>query len=132
MLRRAKEADMQNGKRSLQRVVLSKLFDHLQEFYGVDSSRDSFLEGRLNLHQIDALLAFKSDPQLDELRSALDRLEHGTYGVCIACKHTIGREILERDPGRRLCGGCEQGFNHGADLGVRRGVMNAYEPHMVF
>ncbi len=120
---------MQNGVRSLQRAVLSKLFDHLREYYGVDSTRDFFAEGRLNLHQIDALLAFKTDPELDELRAALDRLERGTYGVCITCKHPISREILERDPGRRICAGCEQGFNHGANLGVGRGVLNAFEPH---
>jgi RNA polymerase-binding transcription factor DksA len=91
-----------------------------------------FVDGRLNLHQIDALLAFKSDPKLDELRAALDRLEHGTYGVCITCKHPISREILQRDPGRRICPHCEQGFNHGANLGVGQGVLNTFEPHMVF
>ena len=121
---------MQNGVRSLQRAVLSKLFDHLQKHYGVDTARDFIMDGRLNLHQIDALLAFKTDPQLDELRAALDRLEHGTYGVCISCKHPISREILERDPGRRICSGCEQGFNHGADLGVGHGVLQAFGPHV--
>ncbi len=121
---------MQNGVRSLQRAVLSKLFDHLRKNYGVDSARDYFVDGRLNLHQIDALLAFKTDPQLDELRAALDRLEHGTYGVCIACKHPIGREVLERDPGRRICAACEQGFNHGASLGVGHGVLHAFGPHV--
>ncbi len=121
---------MQNGVRSLQRAVLSKLFDHLQTYYGVDSTRESFVDGRLNLHQIDALLAFKSDPQLDELRAALDRLEHGTYGVCITCKHPIGREVLERDPGRRICAACEQGFNHGATLGVGHGVLQAFGPRV--
>ena len=123
---------MQNGVRSLQRAVLSKLLDYLQEHYDVDSSRDYFVDGRLNLHQIDALLAFKSDPQLDELRAALDRLEHGTYGVCITCKRPISREVLEREPGRSICAGCEQGFNHGANLGVGRGVLNAFEPHMLY
>jgi len=121
---------MQNSVRTLQRAVLSKLFDHLQEYYGVDSSRDYFVNGRLNLHQIDALLAFKSDPQLDELRAALDRLEHGTYGVCITCKRPISREVLERDPGRCLCAACEQGFNHGASLGVGHGVLSAFGPHI--
>lgn len=122
---------MQNGVRSLQRAVLSKLFDHLQKHYGVDSSRDLLADGRLNLHQIDALLAFKTDPQLDELRAALDRLEHGTYGVCITCKHPIGRDVLEHDPGRRICPACEQGFNHGANLGVGHGVLQSYGPHIL-
>jgi RNA polymerase-binding transcription factor DksA len=117
-----------HGVRTLQRAVLSKLFDRLQECYGVDSSCDSFVNGRLNLHEIDALLAFKSDPQLDELRAALDRLEHGTYGMCITCKNPISWEILKGDPGRRICSRCEQGFNHG----VRQGVLNAFEPHMAF
>lgn len=122
---------MQNGVRLLQRAVLSKLFDHLHEYYGVDSSRDSFVEGRLNLHEIDAILAFKTDPELDELRAALDRLEHGTYGLCITCKHPIGRDVLEREPGRRICAACEQGFNHGASLGVGHGVLHAFGPPIV-
>jgi RNA polymerase-binding transcription factor DksA len=122
---------MKNGVRSLQRAVLSKLFDHLQQYYGEDSPSDLAVDGNLNLHQIDALLAFKSDPQLDELRAALDRLEHGTYGVCITCKHPISREALERDPGRRICPGCEQGFNHGANLGVSHGVLHAFGPHVI-
>ncbi|MBP1646863.1 MAG: hypothetical protein H6Q30_308 [Bacteroidetes bacterium] len=123
---------MQNGVRSLQRAVLSRLFDHLQEHYGVDSARDFFVDGRLNLHQVDALLAFKSDSQLDELRSALDRLEHGTYGVCITCKRPISRDVLERDPGRSICAACEQGFNHGANLEMGHAALNAFEPHALF
>ncbi len=122
---------MQNGLRSLKRAVLSKLFDHLQKHYEVESSPDFSVDGKLNLHQIDALLAFKSDPELDELRAALDRIEHGTYGVCITCKHPISREVLERDPGRRICDRCEQGFNHGANLGVGHGVLNAVGPHVL-
>jgi len=122
MLRRSQEVIVQKGNRTLQRAVLSKLFEHLHEYYGVDSGTEPLAEGQLTRHQLDALLAFKSDPQLDELRSALERLEHGTYGVCIGCKHEIGQEALETDPVRRICSGCEQHLSHG--------FRNALEPHL--
>ncbi|MGA8847038.1 MAG: hypothetical protein WB471_10530 [Nocardioides sp.] len=33
---------------------------------------------------------------LDEIHSALDRLDAGTYGECVACSRTIPIERLER------------------------------------
>ncbi|MGA9119134.1 MAG: hypothetical protein WB699_07175 [Bacteroidota bacterium] len=103
---------MQGTKRSMRRVVLSKLFEHLKENYGLDWSEEIFDENRVSVHQLDAVLAFKSDFVLDELCSALNRLEEGTYGVCIRCKSPMGEEILDDDPTRRLCPSCARSFTH--------------------
>lgn len=96
------------SKRVLRRAVLVRLYDHLQDAYGLDSPRESFVRGQLTLHQIDALLAFKSDPRIDELRGALERLEQGSFGICIACKGEISQDLLEVDPAVRLCERCDR------------------------
>jgi hypothetical protein len=103
---------MKKSKRSMRYLILSRLFDHLDEAYGLDWGRDSFVSGRQSLRDVDALLAFKSDPKIEELRSALDRLENGTYGVCIGCKSRISQELLDADPAHRFCLDCEQQFSH--------------------
>jgi len=100
------------SKRILRRAVLVRLYDHLQDAYGLDCPRESFVNGQLALHEIDALLAFKSDPRIDELRGALERLEQGSFGNCIACKGEIGQDLLEVDPAMRLCERCERLYSH--------------------
>jgi RNA polymerase-binding transcription factor DksA len=100
------------SKRVLRRAILVRLYDHLQDAYELDCPRESFVSGQLALREIDALLAFKSDPRIDELRGALDRLEQGVFGVCIACKREIDSELLEVDPAMRLCEQCERLYNH--------------------
>jgi len=106
------EAAMQKTTRSMRRVVLSKLFEHLKENYGLDWSDEIFDDNRLSVHQLDAVLAFKSDFVLDELCSALNRLEEGTYGVCIRCKGIIDEEVLDNDPTQRLCPSCANSIMH--------------------
>ena len=117
---------MQKTTRSMRRAVLSKLFEHLKENYGLDWSDEIFDDNRLTIHQLDAVLAFKSDFVLDELCSALNRLEEGTYGVCIRCKRTIAEEVLDDDPTQRLCPACATSFMHIAveDLGPHVPVMH--------
>jgi len=103
---------MKKSKRAMRRVILCKLFEHLEAYYGCDWSRETFVDGQLSLHQIDALLAFKSDPRLQELRGALVRFDEGTYGICIGCKREISQDILDRDPSQRVCADCEKEFSH--------------------
>jgi len=100
------------SKRVLRRAILVRLYDHLQDAYGLEWPRESFVGGQLALREIDALLAFKSDPRIDELRGALERLEEGSFGRCIACKRDIDQELLEVDPAMRLCEQCERLYSH--------------------
>jgi RNA polymerase-binding transcription factor DksA len=100
------------SKRVMRRAILVRLYDHLQDAYELEFSRESFVNGQLPLREIDALLSFKSDPRIEELRGALDRLEQGTFGTCIACKHDIDSELLEVDPAMRLCEQCERLYSH--------------------
>jgi RNA polymerase-binding transcription factor DksA len=103
---------MTKSKRVMRRLILSKLYDSLQDQYTDFYSRDTFINGELTFHQLDALLAFKSDPQLEDLRHALDRLEDGSYGICLSCKSSINQELLDDDPTQRVCSSCEQKFIH--------------------
>ncbi len=104
-----------NPKRTMRRAVLSRLFEHLQAKYGFDWSREVFIdeeEEPASGHQVEAALAFKSDALLDEYRSALHRLEDGTYGICLTCKRPISQDTLDADPTARLCPACEHSYAH--------------------
>lgn len=107
---------MKKSKRIMRRLILSKLFDLLEDRCTVSYTRETFIGGDLSHHDLDALLAFKSDPRLNELRSALDRLESGTFGICLGCKSVIAQESLDNDPTLRLCSACEQKFIHSSSL----------------
>ena len=101
---------MKKSKRVMRRVILSRLFDNLQEHYLLDYTREWFVN--LSLHEIDAILAFKSETVLDELRHALDRLEDGRFGICISCKGEINQQTLDSDPAQRVCSDCENTLAH--------------------
>ncbi|HXG01104.1 MAG TPA: hypothetical protein VNL69_09960 [Bacteroidota bacterium] len=101
---------MTKSKRVMRRLILSRLYEHLQREYDEMYPREMFESGEIALHDLDALLAFKSDPYLEELRHALDRLESGTYGVCLSCKGPISQDALDRDPTQRICTLCEEKF----------------------
>ena len=103
---------MKKSKRVMRRNVLQCLYSHLQDAYGLEIPGDQFVQGQMSDHEIDALLAFKSDPRLDELRSALDRLDAGSYGHCLACKDAVDQPLLDADPARRLCESCERLYSH--------------------
>jgi RNA polymerase-binding transcription factor DksA len=95
----------------LRQVVLGRMFELLDQGYGIDMSREQFVGGAFTHHELEAILSFKSDPQLEELHGALARIDDGTYGVCIGCKREIGEEVLAADPARRMCAACEREFN---------------------
>ncbi|MEW6512180.1 MAG: hypothetical protein AB1428_14610 [Bacteroidota bacterium] len=102
---------MQRSKRAIRRAVLGRMFDLIEQTYGMEMNREQFTGGTLSHHEIDAILSFRSDPRLEELRGALERIEDGTFGVCIGCKHEIAEKTLESDPARRMCPVCEREFS---------------------
>jgi len=102
---------MKRSRRAMRRVVLYRMFDILEQSYGIDVNREEFVGDRMSLHEIDAALAFKSDSRLDELRGALERLDDGSFGVCIGCKTEIDWKLLDKEPARRMCEKCEKEYN---------------------
>ena len=51
-------------------------------------------------------LDFKSDSRLVELREALDRMDRGKFGVCLACGGPIDISLLKTSPGVQFCASC--------------------------
>jgi hypothetical protein len=103
---------MQRSERAMRLVIISHLFDHLRKAYQLEWPRKAFRNGRISDGELEALLAFKTDPKLDSLRGALARLRNRTFGFCLGCKREIMQRLLDLDPGRRLCTGCERRLNH--------------------
>jgi RNA polymerase-binding transcription factor DksA len=44
--------------------------------------------------------------QLDEVDAALDRLDKGTYGLCLRCGEPVGDDRLAAMPATRYCINC--------------------------
>jgi DnaK suppressor protein len=53
-------------------------------------------------------MAFRYIPQCEEWRAALERLEAGTYGMCMICHEPISTSELEVDPLERFCCKCQR------------------------
>jgi RNA polymerase-binding transcription factor DksA len=104
--------EMQRSERAMRLFIISHLFEHLRKAYQLDWPRKAFKNGKISDGELDALLAFKTDPRLDSLRGALVRLKDRTFGLCLSCKQDIIQRLLDLDPGRRLCSRCERQWNH--------------------
>jgi len=89
------------------RVILKSLFEYLKLNYDFERPEEGIESGQLADHEVDAALSYKSDSRLGELRQALERVENGTYGVCICCKRALSGVELAEDPAKRMCPSCE-------------------------
>ena len=98
---------MQADKYAMRRSILSFLLDRLRGTYELELHDLTQGIDDLSMCELDALLSFRSDSKLEELRGALTRLDNGKFGICIGCKNRIDWSILLSDPGRRVCPGCE-------------------------
>jgi RNA polymerase-binding transcription factor DksA len=119
-----KEVVMKRSTRSMRRVVLCRMFDLLEQTYGIDVDREEFVGERVSLHEIDAALAFKSDPRLEELRGALERIDDGSFGVCIGCKTDIEERLLDDEPARRMCQKCEKEYNRSSSVSMEAHLLH--------
>jgi DnaK suppressor protein len=66
-------------------------------------SHDEFISLRLN--SLDYA-------QLRLIQEALDRIEAGDYGVCVACEEPIPAKRLQALPWARYCVGCQDTMNN--------------------
>ncbi len=57
-------------------------------------------------------LSFKADPGLNELRLALERIDHDEFGRCIFCKGCITADILHENPTAHFCEQCTGILRH--------------------
>ena len=89
----------------IREIVLGQIAGILQDVYH-EPVRD------LSTVAIRAQLAFKANPDLNELRLALDRMDREEYGQCIFCKHEIGAEELKDCPTAHFCNQCSDILRH--------------------
>ncbi len=90
---------MEQPRPLIRELILQRIASILEERYE-DVSYD------LSEDNLSAKLAFKADPQLNELRLALERMKHGEYGRCIFCKNMIAHGTLESNPTAHFCEQC--------------------------
>jgi RNA polymerase-binding transcription factor DksA len=76
----------------------------------VNSVRDQLVAGRTRLSEV---LGHGDSGQvvrlLEEVDSALQRIDRGTFGICETCHRRIVQERLEALPYARLCMRCARG-----------------------
>ena len=53
------------------------------------------------------LFKARGDVQMMDLKDALDRIENGTYGICLDCDGEIPEKRLMANPTARLCIDCQ-------------------------
>lgn len=66
--------------------------DHL-----ADNATETFMR------ELDEGLEENAEHLLAEIEAALERIENGTYGICVVCGRPIGEERLEAVPWARYC-----------------------------
>jgi len=60
--------------------------------------------------QADVTHLARSATALNDIESALARIEAGEYGLCIDCEEPIDLRRLEAHPAALRCAGCQQAF----------------------
>lgn len=90
---------MNAAEQNIREIILGRIATILNDVY-----RDPVQD--LSEDHISAKLAFKADPQLNELRLALERMRRGDYGRCIFCKGPITTDVLAGNPIAHFCEQC--------------------------
>lgn len=102
---------MRKSRRAVRHAILLHLVKRLSEHYDVQVPAQGPALDALSDSDVDVFLSFRSDFELEELRSALTRLAAGTYGICVGCKKPIEQKLLDHVPTMRICPRCESEFN---------------------
>ncbi len=82
---------------TLQRYLEQEIRKILRDDYSVEVDQET---------PIRYYLDFKSDSRLVELRDALERMDRGKFGICLACGGPIEISLLKSSPGVQFCASC--------------------------
>jgi DnaK suppressor protein len=85
--------------KEIQQVILERIASILETVYHETVTEHAL--PRIRTH-----LSYRSDPHLNELRLALDRIERGEYGTCVFCKKEIDFDTLRDLPTAHFCTQC--------------------------
>ncbi len=68
----------------------------------VDSADENEVADKLEEYEENAGILSELENQLNEVNSALERIEDGTYGLCEKCGEPIETERLEANPSAKI------------------------------
>jgi DnaK suppressor protein len=102
---KAKQADASRTLQSREIIMIEKIADQIDEIERA-VARDIAIQ---NLDRESRLLR--------DIRSALGRIDKGTFGTCLHCEEDISRRRLEAVPWAKLCLPCQEAADRG-DEGV--------------
>lgn len=105
---RAKLSELETGVRRLDDIAVETAPDAMDDS-AFANDRDFAVE---RLMQITSLLA--------SVRSALDRMEHGGYGVCLNCDEAINPKRLAVLPWAAHCRPCQENLDRLSDTSFER------------
>lgn len=91
-------------KRDLE-MRISRIHEHAREPLEADSS-----EQAAQLGNVAVVSALESEAvgEIAEIDAALQRLEHGRYGICVSCGEEISPQRLEARPACTECLDCAE------------------------
>ena len=98
---KAKEADASKILQSRDAIIIEKSADELDEIEGA-------VAREIAIRNLD-----RESGLLREIRSALRRIDEGTFGTCLHCEEEISRRRLEAVPWARLCLQCQEAADRG-------------------
>ena len=98
---KAKEADASRILQSRDAIIIEKSADELDEIEGA-------VAREIAIRNLD-----RESGLLREIRSALRRIDEGTFGTCLHCEEEISRRRLEAVPWARLCLLCQEAADRG-------------------
>jgi DnaK suppressor protein len=98
---KAKQADASRTLQSREIIMIEKIADQIDEIERA-VARDIAIQ---NLDRESRLLR--------DIRSALGRIDKGTFGTCLHCEEDISRRRLEAVPWAKLCLPCQEAADRG-------------------
>ena len=97
--------------RSLLTLEKEKLEKELIELNDVDfgADIDSGEEESDETEELSTNISLRDgfNARLEDIDTALEKLDAGTYGICENCGNEIQNDLLEIDPESRLCKNCK-------------------------
>ncbi|MDW8059958.1 MAG: TraR/DksA C4-type zinc finger protein [Thermomicrobium sp.] len=99
LLQRRRELEQQR------RSVLQELAEEVQSQAeeGTVATHPADAASDVAMAEFDQTILRTLEEELHEIQLALDRIEHGTYGLCVDCGRPIERERLEAIPWAARC-----------------------------
>jgi len=72
----------------------------------VDIKSDVKSDKLISVIHSSRILDFITDKPLIEIRNAINRINQGTFGICVGCRNEIQADLLETKPTITICSKC--------------------------